>query len=328
MVQVHQQRRVARHHDVVGISLQAGHESRFANGTAQIAEAAVFGDGVFADENFRTRAIILVEVRGVAHEKFRRVVEMFIHDVRLRVIGITALPMVGDELDFRIFRVNRIHEQRPAFAVGRAAVFVADLQIFQVERCGMSGLGAHRAPDGIGRAIGIFNRIQRVLHPLAQAIERDGFFVRHADIDAKQRLGTEVFGKLQIFVIAQAVRGVVTPDVPERRARIQVANGVLPMIHVREVVALHPAAAGKAHEGGMQSLQRFREVSAQAVILPGLVGQERNHVEKQNALAAAGNFQLRLRVTCGRRERERAVFPTAGDIEDLAAGERFAVRAD
>ena len=96
--------------------------------------------------------------------------------------------------------------------------------------------------------------------------------MRHANIDAEERLRAEIFGELEIFVKTQPVRGIVAPDIPKRGARINVPNGVLPMIHVRKIIALHPAAARKAHEFRMQPSERFREIGPQAVIFPGLLG--------------------------------------------------------
>ena len=116
----------------------------------------------------------------------------------------------------------------------------------------MTHLGATRTPKRICRAVGKFYRVERVLYPLIHAIQRDGFLVRHADIDVKQRLRAEIFRHLQILIKTQSLRGVIFPDVPQRRARINVTNRIFPMIHVREIIALDPAAAGKTQKFRMQ----------------------------------------------------------------------------
>ena len=196
MVRIAEQRRVRSHRHDVRVAFHACHESGFTDGAAQIALAGVAGDRVFAHENLRAFAVVTVIAMRLLHEKFRCAVIMFIHDIRLGMLGNIALPIVGDELHVRIFRFDRIVEKRPTIIVGLRAVLVTDLQILHVERCRMTVLRAQSAPETVRRAVRIFQSVKRVLHPLSHLIHRDDFLVRHADVDAEQRLGTQVFGHL------------------------------------------------------------------------------------------------------------------------------------
>ena len=63
MFQIHEQRRVARHGDHVRIAFHSGHHGSLAERGAEIALACVLRHGVFADENLRAFAVILIPVR-------------------------------------------------------------------------------------------------------------------------------------------------------------------------------------------------------------------------------------------------------------------------
>ena len=88
-------------------------------------------------------------------------------------IGRVTVPHVGDELYLGMPFLDGLVEERPAFVVGGTAVLIADLHVLQVERRGMAVSGAGGAPEAIGRAIGIFDCVQGVLHPRPHAVERD-----------------------------------------------------------------------------------------------------------------------------------------------------------
>src|SRR5208283_3793066 len=122
----------------------------------------------------------------------------------------------------------------------------------------------------------------------------------------------------------QAMRGIVTPDVPKRRSCVNVTDSVLPMIHVGEVVAFHPATARKAHEVGMQPVKGLAEVWAQAMPLPGVFGYQRDHVEEQNSSALTRKLELPLRITAERHQVKRTVLPATANVGEVAAGEHVA----
>ena len=133
MIQIHQQRRVAGHDDLIGIALEAGHERGFADGAAQITLAGVLSDSVFADENFGAGSILVVILGGVAHEPFWSVVVMVIHNI-WRAIAIIS-PAIGHQSHVGIFLLDGFIEQRPAFEIGgTVGIFVADFHVGQIKR--------------------------------------------------------------------------------------------------------------------------------------------------------------------------------------------------
>ena len=317
VIQIHQQRRVAGHDDMIRIAFQSGHEGGLAQGAAKIAQPAVARHGVLADKDLWSFAIVLVEMRGVTHEPFGRVIKVFVHDVRLGCAGVAAEPMVGDTFDVRVFGANLIDEQRPAVGIGGTAVLVADLQVFQVKRRGMAGSGPPCAPGGIGAGVGVLDGVECVLHPLPHLVQRNGFPVRHPDVDTKERLRAEVLRQLQVFVKPETVCGVIAPDVPERCARINVADGLLPVVHPVYRLAFHPAATGKAHERRPQRVKCFGKIRAQTVVLPRLLRQQRDHVEEERACAGRGNLERSLRVAVHGDKLDALVLPIAGDALDF-----------
>jgi len=77
-------------------------------------------------------------------------------------------------------------------------------------------------------------------------------------------------------------------------------------------------------ENRVRTLERFREVNAEAVILPGLVRHQRNHIEKQHPFSGTGDFQFRSRVLTSRGQIERVVLPTIHDARDVPARKNLA----
>ncbi len=104
------------------------------------------------------------------------------------------------------------------------------------------------------------------------------------------------------------------------------ANRILPVIHVRHVVAFDPAAAGEAHERGLQAREHLAQVRSQAVVLPGLGRRHTDHVEPKRALAGDGQGQLRLGIGVRGRQIEREPFPLVRETGDFTFGQVAAVR--
>ena len=116
----------------------------------------------------------------------------------------------------------------------------------------MAVFGSDSAPLTVCRAIGVFDRVEGVLHPRAELVHRHIFFMGHAAIDDEQRLGAEIFAELKVFMVAEAVGRVVLPDIVLVASFGHVADGLLPAIGQIHPVALDPASAGEAHEGGLE----------------------------------------------------------------------------
>ena len=138
--------------------------------------------------------------------------------------GVTVC--VGDKYHFRVLGLDGVVEQAVMILVDRSAVLVADFHVLQVEGGRMAGLGPEPAPLAFDRAVGIFDGIQGVLDPGADLSLRTCVLVGYAAVDDEQRLRADVFTELQILVVAQAVGGTVSPQVPVAGPLGQVADAV------------------------------------------------------------------------------------------------------
>ena len=133
VVQVGEQRGVGRHHDHVAVALHAGHESRLGHGRTQVPLAGQLRHGVFAHVDLRPLALVAVVAGRVAGEELGTGIVVLVDDVG-RALGGRA---IGNQLHLRIAGLDRVVEQRVTLLVGRAAVLVADLHVFQPERLGV-----------------------------------------------------------------------------------------------------------------------------------------------------------------------------------------------
>lgn len=177
-----EQRRVGGHGHDIGIAFQADHERRFADGRAQVSLAAPLGDRIFTDIDPRTSAIVSVILAGVGDEEFRVAVVMLVDDLD-RAVGRVTTPNIRHNLQMRIAGLDRVVEQGVAFAVGAAAVFVANLDLFQIKRRGVAIPSADRAPAAGGRPVGVFDGVERILHPRPHLVHGHVLAMRHAAVD-------------------------------------------------------------------------------------------------------------------------------------------------
>ena len=327
MVDVDEERCIGRHRDHIGIAFQAGHERGLADGAAQAAFAGVLGDGIFADKDLVAGPVVFVVFVGVADEEFRIAVVVFVDNLHRAVLGIAAGPVVGDQLDVRIFGLDGIMEQRIALVVGRPAILVADLEILQPEWGGMPGLGAHGTPLAVGRPIGILDGVERILHVLIHLVHRDDFPVRHADIDAEEGVGIEILAELEVFVVAQRMRGVVLPDVVLGAAFGDIPDGLLPPVGHVHGVALNPAAARETDECRLEPDQHLAQVRPQPMAFPGGCRQHRDHVQPESARLLGADDQACRRVGFGRLHGQTEGLPVGAELLDLVAGIDLAVGA-
>src|ERR1035437_6081506 len=104
---------------------------------------------------------------GIPNEPFRIVVIVFVYDSWIRIGWMPSCPLVCNKLHFRVFGMNSIRHEFPAFSIGLHPVLVADFKVFKVEGRRMAVLCANTAPNRSDRAICIFKGIQSVLNPLS-----------------------------------------------------------------------------------------------------------------------------------------------------------------
>ena len=179
----------------------------------QVAVARAFGDRVFAHVDLVLAAVVRVVLAGRCSMKNSGdVVVVLVQQFDGAVLG-HAVPELADQLHLGISLLDGVVEEGVTLVVERAAVLVADLHELQVERRGVAGLGPQRAPFALRRAVGVLDGIQGVLHVLVHLVHRHVVVVGHAAVDDEQRLGPDVLAELEIFVVAQAVVGMIAPEI-------------------------------------------------------------------------------------------------------------------
>src|SRR6185369_12116661 len=95
--------------------------------------------------------------------------------------------------------------------------------------------------------------------------------------------GAQVLAHLQILVVAEAMGGMILPDIVLGPAFRGLGYGLLPPISQAHCVSFHPAAARKTNKGRLQTSQHFRQILPQSVrtILPRFLRKQRYHVETE-----------------------------------------------
>ena len=182
-------------------------------------------------------------------------------------------------------------------------ILVADAQVLQIEGFRVSGLGTHGGQlAGGGIAVGPLDEIEQLLQigghrqrlsvvgvaagfpgnaALLSVSAATAVLTGHTGRKHGQRLCTDVFTELEIFVETQTACLVVVPDVEVRLTLPQLTHCGLPVVDVVNAVAVAHAAAGEAHELRTQVRQLLGQIPAQTVFttLVGVHGEEAHHVE-------------------------------------------------
>ena len=99
----------------------------------------------------------------------------------------------------------------------RDALLVAQSQIFQVERLGMTSLGAHASPFGVDVTIGPLNQVEGLIHPLVHLVHRHpvlrlvfhapatvGALATHTTGKDRQRFHAHILTELEILKVSQS----------------------------------------------------------------------------------------------------------------------------
>ena len=225
---------------------------------------------------------------------------------------------VADDFDLGVLGLDSLIELNVALEIVVALVAIAvevevgvlvtHFEEAQVEGFGMTIFRTLSSPlGGLGVAVGIFDGIERLLDIFLDLVVGLQPSVADTHVDDEQGFSTEILGELQHLVVAEAVGDVITPvDAEVSGALFDGSHGVLPLEAVVEVVARRGlafdiAAAGEAHELGVQRLEQFRQVDAAAVGAP-FVGrrEEAYDIEREGAGLREGERHAALGVgTCG-----------------------------
>ena len=310
VVEVGEDRSVGCHGHNIRIVLDAHHIDSLTECSierAHIAEA--LGYGIFAYINLAALAvvvIILVEVLGkpgwvsvvVLVEQLYALVAF-----PLRVI-IAPGYHVADEMHLRIFRQYGILELLEALVVVvalsrriRLVVLITNLQILDVVWFRMTVLGTQGTILGGNRTIGILQGIHALVNPRLDAVHRSYTAVPQTYVYYIERLGVQVFGKLQILIESHTVAGAVAPvHVLMSRTLLDRTDGLLPVECIlRRLLSLYVATARETDELRMDVIEKLSQIRAQAIfaVLESR-REEAYHVENDGTLAVGYEFKLCL----------------------------------
>ena len=293
---------------------------------------------IFAGENLRTLAVVVVVAVALREEPLLGTVEMLVHQVHLQPLhfgpeiieSLTLRAGAGgaDNLDFGMRRADSLDERLEAGGIFRAPLLVADGDELQVEGFGMTHLGAEFAPLGIGAAVGKFNQIQRVLDIAAEVFDLDVrvlaivlVLASQTAVQDRKRLGANLLRQLEEFeethavaleiVWEEAMREGIMPTVLVHRPVFDGADGVFPVIARGEVGSLDNAAAGEAEDTGFCIRQRLNQVFAQAILMsfPRIDREQGDMLQIHRTGGCQEDTQMRLRYRLRRSEQHLVLLP-------------------
>ena len=173
-----------------------------------------------------------------------------------------------------------VHEWLKVVRIKLVPLLVANTQILEVERSGMTHLCAERAPFGVGSAVGKLYQVEGVLDIRLQFLHGDVSLrivilelAGQTATQDRERLRTNYFTQEEEFVEAQAialevvreeaVRECVLPSVFIYGAVLYGTNTVLPVITGFQVCSFHYTSAGEAENAGMEVCEGLCKVLAE-----------------------------------------------------------------
>ena len=334
-----QQRRIACHRHHVAVALDIRQVERLRECRLHVGSPCVRRGGILPEIHLRQLPVVAVVVVTVVHEPARRFVVVLIHHIlQLRVLAgeVPALDIVSarrvewshgtTDPDVRILLSDGLADHLIALLEDRRDdILVADADILQVERLGMSRLCPHLRPLRGGRVpVGPLDHRQQLLdvcrhlrHGDAPLLSTDAVAVistvltRHPRRQHGQRLRPDILTELEILIESQSACLVIVPDVEVRLALFQRPYGVVPVVDVRQPLSVTHAAPWEPHELRLQRRDGLRQILAQSVLAAheGLLREETHHVDARPLRLQAYQSQSRLVTGHLRRERRLVALP-------------------
>ena len=125
----------------------------------------------------------------------------------------------------------------------------------------------HAAPIlGGNRTVGILQGIHALINPRLDAVYRSHTAVPQTYVYNIERLGIQVFGKLQILIESHTIAGTVAPVyVLMARTFLDRTDSLLPVESIlRRFLSLYVATAREADELRMDVIEKLSQIRAQA----------------------------------------------------------------
>ena len=236
----------------------------------------------------------------------------------------------GDDLEGGIALLDGFVElgEAAVVAVGFVElVFVADLDVGEVEGFGVAVLCSLGSPPGGGAASDVFDLVKSVLNV--------GFKIgagvdvvaeeRVSGVDGEEWLHVEVFAPVEEFEEAEAVGRLVLPGAGVGGTVDERADGLLPVEALIDAISFKVIAAGEAEEGGVHGGEFFHEVYAEAIGAIFVGGwEEGDEAEPEGAGVLDGDFEVGGEGGFqggGGFEGEGVLLPGGGERGDRSGGE-------
>ena len=184
-------------------------------------------------------------------------------------IGIFLQHSIAEELETLVVVVALL-------TLVRLVVLVSDFQILDVIGLGMSVLGTQGAILTCHGAVGILQRIHRLVDPRLYGIKGSEAAMPDTHVDDIERLSAQVLSELEIFVKAQSVGGAIAPvDIPVAFALLHGTDGTFPTESIiRVLLPLDKTAAGEAQELRMKVVEHTGQLWTQAILPVAESGRE------------------------------------------------------
>ena len=140
-------------------------------------------------------------------------------------------------------------------------ILVADANVFQVKRFGMTGGCAYFSPFCGFVAIRPFNQVEHFLNVFVHIAQRNPSLLavsaggrvlaRNTRSQHRKRFGANILTKLKIFEISQSGRLMVIPDISLRNACFQRPHCIVPVVNILNAVAVGNTTPRKTNKPRM-----------------------------------------------------------------------------
>ena len=190
----------------------------------------------------------------------------------------------------------------------------------------MAVAGSHGTPfGGLCVAHDILDLVEGILDEGLDVVAVEMVAVEHiAGEDSHDGLAANILGPLQELEQSETVGGTVAPGTLVAGTEVRVADGLLPVEAVGEVVALEVVASGEAQELGIHVGHHLHEVGAQAVLAILEAGGKEGDTCELDAAGLVGDDEkagiLRVGLAVGGGELIVDLLPTASEAAHLGLG--------
>jgi len=327
----------------VGIALQTGHEGSLRECGLKVIEChrrllveSAHVARIFSGKHFRAFTVVVVIAAGVLQEPVGRHIIVLVHEVDtefahlfpsvIEIIAACRRARRAADLDVGVFGADLFHEFLQAHGIQLAPLLVANADLFQVERRGVTHVGAQLSPLARHRTVGKLDEVEGVVNVGLQVF--DGavgiagivlVLVLAGQSHRKdgQRLGPDLLRQEEILIETETVglvvigikpmREGVVPAVFVQRTVLGRAYAVLPLVSCGKVGTLYDAAAGETEDARFEVGEVLNEVGTQSV--PAVAGEQAHVIEVDRLIALEENTHQTLLHSLVGSERDRELFP-------------------